>query len=75
MADAQGLSFEDALFDAVITESVLAFPADKQKAVDEYTRVTEPGGHVGLNESTWPEVPPPLEMIAWVSGAGRSLCS
>jgi arsenite methyltransferase len=66
-ADAQDLPFEDELFDAVITESVTAFPADKRKAVDEYARVTRPGGHVGLNESTWLKVPPPPEMVAWVS--------
>ena len=63
MADAQDLPFEDDLFDAVTTESVTAFPADKQKAVGEYTRVTKPGGYVGLNESTWPKVPPAPEMV------------
>ncbi len=67
VADAQDLPFEDNLFDAVITESVTAFPEDKQKAVDEYARVTKPGGYVGLNESTWLKTPPPPEMIAWVS--------
>jgi len=67
VADAQDLPFEDGLFDAVITESVTAFPADKQKAVLEYARVTKPGGYVGLNESTWLKVPPPPEMVAWVS--------
>ena len=67
VADAQDLPFEDDLFDAVITESVTAFPADKQKAVGEYMRVTKPGGYVGLNESTWLKVPPPPEMVAWVS--------
>ena len=66
-ADAQDLPFEDDIFDAVITESVTAFPEDKQKAVKEYARVTKPGGYVGLNESTWLKVPPPPEMIAWVS--------
>ncbi len=67
VADAQDLPFEDNLFDAVITESVTAFPEDKQKAVSEYARVTKPGGYVGLNESTWLKVPPPPEMVAWVS--------
>ncbi len=65
IADAQDLPFEDDLFDAVITESVTAFPKDKQKAVNEYARVTKPGGYVGLNESTWLKVPPPPELIAW----------
>lgn len=67
VADAQDLPFEDAVFDAVITESVASFPEDKQKAVKEYVRVTKPGGYVGLNESVWLKVPPPAEVVAWVS--------
>ena len=67
VADAQDLPFEDNIFDAVITESVTAFPEDKQRAVNEYARVTKPGGYVGLNESTWLKVPPPPEMVAWAS--------
>ncbi len=67
IADAQNLPFEDDLFDAVITESVTAFPEDKQKAVKEYARVTKPGGYVGLSESTWLKVPPPPELIAWAA--------
>ena len=50
VADAQDLPFDDNIFDAVITESVTAFPEDKQKAVNEYVRVTKPGGYIGLNE-------------------------
>jgi len=67
VADAQDLPFDDDLFDAVITESVTAFPEDKQKAVKEYARVTKPGGYVGLNEGTWLKVPPPPEVVAWAS--------
>ena len=67
VADAQDLPFEDALFDAVITESVTSFPEDKQKAVNEYVRVTKPGGYVGLNESVWLKAPPPPEVMAWTS--------
>ncbi len=66
VGDAQALPFEDNTFDAVITESVTAFPPDKQKAVKEYARVTKPGGYIGLNESTWLKEPPPPEIIAWV---------
>ena len=65
VADAQDLPFDDNLFDAVTTESVTAFPEDKQRAVNEYVRVTKPGGYVGLNESTWLKVPPPPEVVAW----------
>jgi arsenite methyltransferase len=67
VADAQILPFDDNLFDAVITESVTSFPEDQQRAVDEYARVTRPGGYVGLAESTWLKTPPPPELVAWVS--------
>jgi arsenite methyltransferase len=67
VADDQSLPFEDGLFDAVITESVTAFPEDKQQAVNEYVRVTKPGGYVGLNETTWLKVPPPPEVVAWAA--------
>jgi arsenite methyltransferase len=67
VADAQDLPFDDNLFDAVITESVAAFPEDKQRAANEYVRVTKPGGYVGLNESTWLKTPPPPDVVAWAS--------
>ena len=67
VADAQDLPFADGLFDIVITESVTCFPEDKQQAVNEYARVTRSGGYIGLAESTWLKVPPPPELIAWVS--------
>jgi len=67
VADAQDLPFEDGRFDLVITESVTSFPEDKQRAVNEYTRVTRSGGYVGLAESTWLKAPPPPELVAWVS--------
>ncbi len=53
VGDAQALPFKDNSFDAVISESVTAFPPDKQKAVGEYARVVKPNGFVGLNETTW----------------------
>jgi len=67
VADAQDLPFEDGTFDAVITESVTAFPEDKQRAVNEYVRVIRPGGYMGLAESTWLKVPPPPKLVAWAS--------
>jgi ubiquinone/menaquinone biosynthesis C-methylase UbiE len=48
-ADIRGLPFDD----AVIAESVLAFVEDKEAAIRELIRVTQPGGFVGLNESYW----------------------
>lgn len=65
VADAQRLPFDARTFDAVITESVMAFPDDKAQAMAECVRVTRPGGYVGLNESTWLRVPPPPEVVAW----------
>jgi arsenite methyltransferase len=67
VADAQDLPFPDNLFDAVITESMTAFPEDKKQAVNEYARVLKPGGYVGLNESTWLKSPVPPEVEAWAS--------
>ena len=66
-ADAMDLPFPDDTFNAVITESVTAFPPDKGKAVREYVRVTKPGGFVGLNESTWLKTPVLPEIAAWAS--------
>jgi arsenite methyltransferase len=67
IGDAQDLPFENDVFDVVITESVTAFPENKQKAVNEYKRVTKPGGYIGLNETTWLKFPPPQEIIDWAS--------
>ncbi len=67
VTDAQNLPFEDAIFEAVIGESVTAFPEDKERAVSEYSRVTKPGGYVGLNEMTWIRTPPPTELVEYFS--------
>ena len=67
IADAQALPFEDDTFDAVITESVMAFPQDKAKAMGELVRVCRHGGRVGLNETTWLKEPVPPEMASWVA--------
>jgi ubiquinone/menaquinone biosynthesis C-methylase UbiE len=58
-ADVQKLPFEDGRFDVVICQSVLAFVADKQRAIREFVRVTKPGGYIGLNEAFWVKQPPP----------------
>jgi arsenite methyltransferase len=65
IADAQELPFDDALFGAVIGESVATFIADKQRVVNEYARVTVPGGYVGMNEEIWIK-PPPTRLIEFV---------
>ena len=66
-ADAMKLPFEDDSFNVVITESVTAFPEDKDKAIREYVRVIKPGGFIGLNEGTWLKTPVPEEIQAWTS--------
>jgi len=66
LADVQDLPFNDNLFDAVISESVTAFPPDKERAVSEYVRVIKPGGYVGLNECAWLKEPPP-ELAEYMS--------
>ncbi|MCR4407107.1 MAG: methyltransferase domain-containing protein [Anaerolineae bacterium] len=58
VADAQNLPFENALFDAVLCESVVTFIEDKQRVVSECARVTKSGGYVGLNEELWLKTPP-----------------
>jgi arsenite methyltransferase len=67
VADAQDLPFDVGQFDIVITESVTSFPKNKQLAVNEYARVVRSDGYVGLAEFTWLKVPPPQELIDWVS--------
>jgi arsenite methyltransferase len=70
VADVQELPFGNEVLDAVLSESVTAFPADKAKAVGEYARVTKPGGYVGLSEATWLKVRPPPEL----AGLGAPGC-
>ena len=67
-ADAQDLPFEDARFDAVITESVMVFVPDRHKAMEEFMRVTRPGGTIGLNESCYLKAPVPGEISSALSG-------
>jgi len=49
----------DGRFDAVIAESVIAFVADKARAIRECIRVAKPGGYVGFNESYTNRTPTP----------------
>jgi arsenite methyltransferase len=71
VADAQKIPFENDTFDAAICESVIAFLPDKQKGVNEFVRVTQPGGYVGINEVTWVKPPSPdIEEYARLIMAG-----
>jgi arsenite methyltransferase len=68
VADAQDLPFEDDLFDVVMGEFITGLLDDKQRGVNEYVRVTKPGGYVGLNEATWIKTPPPEDLAEYLSG-------
>jgi arsenite methyltransferase len=67
VADARDLPFEDDLFDAVIGESVIVFFEDKQRAVDEFARVTKPGGYVGVTEATLLKPTSDAEFLAYLA--------
>ena len=67
VADARVLPFEDGLFDAVICESVIAFLEDRQRAVDEFVRVTRPGGTIGLTEATLLKPTDDVEFLAYLA--------
>jgi SAM-dependent methyltransferase len=67
VADARALPFEDDTFDAVICESVVIFLEDKQRALDEFTRVTKPGGYVGLTEVTLLKPTSDPELLAYMA--------
>ena len=58
---------DDALFDMVICESIIAFVENKQKIIKEFVRVTKPGGYIGLSEAVWIKSPPPTELVEYLS--------
>lgn len=59
VANVLALPFAANRFDVVLCESVLAFVADKWRAIDECIRVTKPGGYVGLNETFFTDTASP----------------
>jgi ubiquinone/menaquinone biosynthesis C-methylase UbiE len=67
VVDARALPFEDDTFDAVICESVVIFLEDKQRAVDEFVRVTKPGGYIGLTEATLLQPTEDAEFLAYMA--------
>ena len=46
--DAQVLAFPDATFDVVVAQFVITAVPDPEKALDEFARVTRPGGEIIL---------------------------
>jgi len=67
VANARNLSLDDALFDMVICEFIIAFVENKQKIIKEFVRVTKPGGYIGLSEAVWIKSPPPTELVEYPS--------
>ena len=57
----------DASFDAVISESVLAFVSNKLLALAEFRRVARPGAPIGLTEGTWIRSAPPASLVDYVA--------
>lgn len=55
-ADANALPFEDATFDAVVSNLLMPHVSDLPAVVREFARVVRPGGRVAL--STWDPEPP-----------------
>ncbi len=54
VADAHQLPFEDEYFDVVISECTLCL-LEKEKVLDEMTRVVKEGGRVGIHDICWSE--------------------
>jgi phosphatidylethanolamine/phosphatidyl-N-methylethanolamine N-methyltransferase len=46
--DAQRLAFHDAYFDAIVAQYVITTVPDPEKTLDEFARVTRPGGEIIL---------------------------
>lgn len=66
IADATNLPFLSDHFDIVLSESVTAFPREKQAVINEYARLLRPGGFVGINEGTWLYDDPPENLVEYV---------
>jgi SAM-dependent methyltransferase len=69
VADAQALPFAAGTFDTVMAESVYVFVPDRPAAFADAVRVTVPGGHIGITESTW-LVEPDAEAEAFMTSIG-----
>ena len=69
VGDAEGLSFPDASFDAVICECAFCTFADKTAAAAEFARVLRTGGRVGLSDLTRQgTLPAELDgLLAWIA--------
>jgi|SRR5215472_4272913 len=67
--DAEGLTFPDESFDAIICECAFCTFPNKRDAAHEFARVLRPGGRVGLSDLTrGPSLPKELDgLLAWIA--------
>ena len=67
--DAERLSFDSGVFDAVVCECAFCTFPDKRAAAHEFFRVLRPGGIVGLSDLTRTgPLPPSLDgLLAWIA--------
>ena len=58
VADALEIPFPDKTFDAVISQAFFILIDEKEKALEEISRVLKPGGYFGSLELSWFKAPP-----------------
>jgi arsenite methyltransferase len=75
LADAEGLPFEEAVFDAIVCECAFCTFPDKPAGAKEFFRVLRDDGQVGVSDLTRSaEKLPELEgLLAWIACIGDAL--
>jgi phosphatidylethanolamine/phosphatidyl-N-methylethanolamine N-methyltransferase len=71
--DAQQLGFPDAAFDAVVAQYVITTVPDPEAALDEFARVTRPGGEIILVNHLGAEAGLQRDLEHWLAPLGRQL--
>ncbi len=71
--DAMSLGFPDASFDAVVAPYVLTVVPDPHASLDEWARVTKPGGEIVLVNHVGAEAGPLAALEAWLGRRSAAL--
>jgi phosphatidylethanolamine/phosphatidyl-N-methylethanolamine N-methyltransferase len=71
--DAQRLGFRDAFFDVVVAQFVITAVPDPEAALDEFVRVTKPGGEIVLVNHLGAEVGLQRDFERWFAPLARRL--
>ena len=71
--DAMNLAFPDATFDAVVAPYVLTVVPDPQASLDEWARVTKPGGEIVLVNHVGADAGAVAAVEAWLGRRSASL--